>query len=118
MTVRLNNGCCDNLNQSSANGTTDRISDDTNTTIAVSQTSTTILTANTARRLVKLFVISLSEPGSEVWIKYGGSATLTNSAHPLPLKHLLIIDTQAQNVISAICSSGTAQIRVSAANAL
>ena len=109
--------CCNNLNknQSVSPG---RLAEDVTTAIAIGTSSTAILSANASRRLVKLYLISLSDPTGECWIRYGSGATLANSAHPLPIKHLLIIDEQAGNAISAICSSGTAQLRVSTANAL
>jgi hypothetical protein len=117
MTTRLVS-CCDNLNQQSSLSVS-QFGEDTTTTITVGGLATNLLSANTARRLVKIFLVSQSVLNAEVWIRYGVGATLINSAHPLLLKHLLIIDSaQASNAISAICSTGTAQLRVSSANAL
>jgi len=107
--------CCNNLNRRQ----TERLTEDTNTTINVLSSSTVVLPVSENRRLVKLYLISQSVTSAEVWIRYGGAASITNSAHLLPLRHLLLIDSaQVVNAISAICSSGTAQLRVSVANAL
>lgn len=104
--------CCNNLN--GRTGNSERLSEDTVTTVGVSSASTILLSANVDRRIVKIYVLSLSAPSEEVWIRYGTGATLINSAHPLFLRNLLVIDSfQAANAISAICSAGTAQLRVS-----
>jgi hypothetical protein len=110
--------CCNNLNSGNSQGvvTVERLAEDVASVVNVTTTSTTILTANANRKVVKLYVLSLSVPSAELWIRYGAAATLLNSSHPLPLRHLLIIDSpQAANAISAICSAGTAQLRVSVA---
>ncbi|MCC3439373.1 hypothetical protein [Microcoleus sp. PH2017_05_CCC_O_A] len=109
--------CCNNLNRSQS-GSSGGLTEDVTTTATIGTSSTAILSANASRKLVKLYLTSLSNPAGECWIRYGAGATLANSAHPLPLRHLLIIDEQAANAISAICSPGTAQLRVSVANAL
>lgn len=109
--------CCNNLNRSQAGGLSGSLTEDTTATVTVGASPTVVLAADASRKLVKLYLTSLSNPAGECWIRYGTGATLTNSAHPLPLRHLLIIDEQAANAISAICSSGTAQLRVSVANA-
>lgn len=110
--------CCNNLNRGQLT-LSERLTEDTTTTINVLSSSTVVLSASANRRLVKLYLISLSVPNAEIWIRYGGAASITNSAHLLPLRHLLFIDSaQVVNAISAICSSGTAQLRVSVANAL
>jgi hypothetical protein len=107
--------CGNNLNGSQS----DRLTEDTTATINVTTSSTVILPANTNRRLLKLYLISMSSSTTELWIRYGSGASVTNSAHILPLQHLLIVDpSQVANAISAICSTGSAQLRVSAANAL
>lgn len=105
--------CCNNLNRQLAT-INERLAEDVVTTVNVSSSSTIILNANVNRRIVKIYALSLSIPSAEIWIRYGSGATLVNSAHPLPLRNLLIVDsTQAANAISAICSSGTAQLRIS-----
>ena len=109
--------CCNNLNRGQS-ASLAGLTEDIITSINVLSSSTIVLPASVNRRLVKLYLMSLSVASAEVWIRYGSSAALTNAAHPLPLRHLLLIDSaQVTNVISAICSSGTAQLRVSAANA-
>lgn len=110
--------CCNNLNRNYSLASPEGLTEDVTTTVTIGTSSTAILAANVNRRLVKLYLTSLSE-STECWIRYGAGATLANSAHILPLRHLLIVDgAQARNVISLICSSGTAQLRVSTANAL
>jgi hypothetical protein len=106
--------CCDNLNQSSQ--ITSLVGEDFVTTVNISGSSF-LLPADTSRRIAKIYLISQSNPDAEIWIRYGVGATLANSSHPLLLKHLLIINSsQVANAISAICSSGTAQLRVSSAS--
>lgn len=105
--------CCNNLNRQLAT-INERLTEDVVTTVNVSSSSTIILNANVNRRIIKIYALSLSLPSAEIWIRYGAGATLVNSAHPLPLRNLLIVDSaQAANAVSAICSSGTAQLRVS-----
>ncbi len=108
--------CCNNLNrnQSTSPG---GLTEDVTTTVTIGTSPTVVLSANTSRKLIKIYLTSSST--GECWIRYGAGATLANSAHLLPLRYLLIVDSgQAANAISAICSSGTAQLRVSAANSL
>lgn len=105
--------CCNNLNRQLVT-INERLTEDVVTTVNVSSSSMIILNANVNRRIVKIYALSLSLPSVEIWIRYGTGATLANSAHPLLLQNLLIINsTQAANAISAICSSGTAQLRIS-----
>ncbi|MEZ2280373.1 MAG: hypothetical protein ACBR12_26065 [Microcoleus sp.] len=107
--------CCNNLNRQLAT-INERLTEDVVTTVNVSSSSTTILNANANRRIVKIYALSLSLPSAEIWIRYGSGATLVNSAHPLPLRNLLIVDSaQAANAISAICTAGSASVRVSSA---
>lgn len=104
--------CCNNLN--GRTGNSERLAEDTVATVNVSSTSTILLNANINRRIIKVYVLSHSVSSAEVWIRYGTGATLLNSAHPLFLRNLLVVDSlQAANAISAICSVGTAQLRVS-----
>ena len=105
--------CCNNLNQRQGDVVTTGLSDDVVTTVSVLNSSTLLLSANLNRKIVKLYLLSLSVPSAELWIRYGEGATLLNCTHPLPLRNLLIIKPQAANNISAICSAGVAQIRVS-----
>ena len=108
--------CCNNLNSGTDTLLTEvLVGDDSTSTITVSSAGTTLASANTNRRLIKIYVIS-SE--GEIWLRYGsGTVTLANAAHPLLPKHLIIIDSfQARGDIKAITSSGTAQLRVSVAN--
>lgn len=107
--------CCNNLNSFSSTSL-EAITEDTGSNITVTTTSTLLLPANVNRRIVKLYVVDFSQKATELWIKYGSSASLLNTAHPLLFKHLLIIDTaQAAKAISAICTVGTATLRVSSA---
>lgn len=112
--------CCNNLNRnsgiSSAGQLAERLTEDVSATVIVTTSSTTLLSANPNRRIIKVYLLSLTVPSAEIWMRYGTGATLFNSAHPLPFKNLLVIDfAQAANAISAVCSAGTAQIRVSSA---
>ena len=109
--------CCNNLNRNINNSTVgERLTEDFTTTVAVSTASTTLLIANPNRRIIKIYCLSLTVPSAEIWIRYGTGATLLNSSHPLLFKHLLIVDSsQAANAISAVCSVGTAQLRISSA---
>lgn len=110
--------CCNNLNRSVGNSAVDeRLTDDFTTTVTVSTSSTTLLIANPNRRIIKVYCLSLTVPSAEIWIRYGTGATLLNSSHPLLLRNLLIVNSaQAANAISAVCSAGTAQLRVSSAD--
>lgn len=109
--------CCNNLNRGIAGQLAERLTEDSSTTITVSTSSTTLFAANPNRKIVKIYCLSLIIPSAEIWIRYGSGATLFNSAHPLLLRNLLIIDSaQAANAISAVCSAGTAQLRISSAN--
>lgn len=115
--------CCNNLNQNTGNTAGDRLlerlSEDVVTTVVVGTFSTTLLAPNLNRKIIKIYCLSKSVPSAEIWLNYGSGATLTNSAHPLPLRNLLVVDSlQAVNAISAICSSGTAQLRVCSAEVL
>ncbi len=108
--------CCNNLNRNVGERLIERLTEDVATTVTVSTSSTTLLSASLNRRMIKVYCLSLTIPSAEIWIRYGTGATLLNSSHPLLLKHLLIVDSaQAANAISVVCSAGTAQLRVSAA---
>jgi hypothetical protein len=110
--------CCNNLNGKigDGEGIAERLTEDSVVSVSVSSTSTILLNANINRRIVRVYVLSQSVPSAEVWIRYGTGASLINSAHPLFLRNLLVVDSfQAANAISAICSVGTAQLRVSSA---
>lgn len=103
--------CCNNLNRNVAS---ELLRDDVVTTNTVGTSSITLLSANANRRMIKIYCLSLTIPSAELWIRYGTGATLLNSAHPLLLRNLLVVDwAQAANAISAVCSAGTAQLRVS-----
>jgi hypothetical protein len=105
--------CCNNnLNRGSLSQPA--LTEDLPVTINVSESSTVVLAADPNRKLVKIYVVSSS---GLCWIRYGAGASLggANCAHPLLQGHLLIIDSQAKNAVSAICSSGAAQLRVSSA---
>ena len=107
--------CCNNLNPLSATKS-EAITEDVTNDVTVSTTSTLLLPANINRRIVKIYVVNFSEKTTELWIRYGTSASLINTTHPLLLKHLLVIDSsQAAKAISAICTVGTASLRVSSA---
>ena len=94
----------------------ERLTEDVATAVTVLTSSTTLLIASQNRRIIKVYCLSLTVPSAEIWIRYGTGATLLNSAHPLLLRNLLIVNSaQAANAISAICSAGTAQLRVSSA---
>lgn len=110
--------CCNNLNPAaSADLVAELIGDDNTSTIVVGPSGTLIAPADNNRRLVKIFVESISDRNAAVWLRYGGGITLMNAAHPIPEKYLIIIDsTQSRRNISAITSSGTAQLRISLAN--
>ena len=108
--------CCNNLNQQQ--GGTTILGNDVVTSASVSTSSTLLLSANSNRRMVKLYLVSLSVPTAELWIRYGVAATMLNCTHPLPLRNLLIVEAQAANNISAICSAGVAQVRVSSVEAI
>lgn len=110
--------CCNNLNRNVVGNSTvgERLTEDFTTTVTVLTSSTTLLIANPNRRIIKVYCLSLTVPSAEVWIRHGTGATLLNSAHPLLLRNLLIVNSaQAANAISAVCSTGTAQLRVSSA---
>lgn len=103
--------CCNNLNRNVAS---ELLRDDVVTTSTVGTSSVTLLSPSASRRMIKIYCLSLTVPSAELWIRYGTGATLLNSAHPLLLRNLLVVDWgQAANAISAVCSAGTAQLRVS-----
>lgn len=107
--------CCNNLNPLSTTKL-ETIAEDIVTNITVSTNSTLLLPVNANRKIVKIYVVDFSEKTTELWIRYGNNASLLNTTHPLPSKHLLTIDSnQAANTISAICTVGTATLRVSSA---
>ena len=112
--------CCNNLNPAaSPDLVAELIGDDATSTITVNSSGVVVAAADTNRRLVKIFVTSVSDKNTEIWLRYGDGITMENAAHPIPDKHLLIVDSmQARRNISAITSSGTAQLRVSSANKL
>ncbi len=108
--------CCNNLNRNAGEHLMERLTEDVATAVTVLTSSTTLLIASQNRRIIKVYCLSLTVPSAEIWIRYGTGATLLNSAHPLLLRNLLIVNSaQAANAISAICSAGTAQLRVSSA---
>jgi hypothetical protein len=110
--------CCNNLNPpTSQDLVTELIGDDVTSTITVDSLGGVVAAANDNRRLIKIFVVSTSDKNTEIWVRYGAAITLLNAAHPIPERHLLIIDsTQSRGIVSAITSSGTAIVRVSLAN--
>lgn len=112
--------CCNNLNPAAlSDSIIELIGDDNTSTITINSLGAIIAVADDNRRLVKIFVTSVSDKNTEVWLRYGAGITMENAAHPIPEKHLLIIDSmQARGNISLITSSGTAQLRVSLANKL
>ncbi len=107
--------CCNNLNPAApTDSTIELIGDDDTSTITIDSLGAIIAVADANRRLVKIFVISISDKNTEIWLRYGAGITMENAAHPVPEKHLLIIDSmQARGNVSLITSSGTAQLRVS-----
>jgi hypothetical protein len=107
--------CCNNLNPAaSPDLVAELIGDDATSTITVDSSGVVIAASDANRRLIKIFVISLSDKNTKIWLRYGAGITMENGAHPIPENHLLIIDSmQSRGGISAITSSGTAQLRVS-----
>jgi hypothetical protein len=102
--------CCNNLQGLSSA----RLTDDNFDTVQVNHLPTVLLNQDKNRGLIKLYVTSVEPVDTVLWIRYGTGITLQNASHVLPLRHLLIIDTlQAANAISAICSGGIADIRIS-----
>ncbi|MGB7712007.1 MAG: hypothetical protein WBL95_21145 [Microcoleus sp.] len=97
-----------------------RLTEDTIFDCYVNESSTQILPPDVERYMIKLFLFEMSDPAVKVWIKYGEYGyewNLSVFSHPLPYYNLLIIDSQQAGLnIAAICTSGTATIRVSYAS--
>ncbi len=112
--------CCNNLNPAApTDSIIELIGDDNTSTVTIDSLGAIIAVADDNRRLVKIFVVSTSDKNTEIWLRYGEGVTIENAAHPIPEKHLLIVDSmQARRNISAITSSGTAQLKVSLADKL
>lgn len=107
--------CCDNLNPAQSLSAEELIGDDITSTISVDSSGVLIAPADNNRRLIKIFVISISGLG-ELWIRHGSAISFDNAAFKLPPGFLLTIDSsQARGNVSAICSS-LAQLRVSLAS--
>ncbi len=90
------------------------LTEDTVINVTVSSVSTPVLPADINRRIVKIYVASFSDRLTNLWIRYGANASMTNTSYPLPSGYLLIIDSaQAAQTISAICTVGTASLVIS-----
>lgn len=77
-----------------------------------------LATSNPNRRIVKLYAIEYSDPLAKVWVRHGTDITTSNSAFPLPVKHLYENTSQASRPLSVVCSQGTALLRFTVVNKL
>lgn len=109
--------CSNNLNGSASSGAAEILGEESCQTISVSSVATTLVSANVNRRILKVYVQSVSTPTVEVWIRLGLAATVSNTAHPLFNRYLLVEDgIEARGSVTAICVGGTAQVRVCTIN--
>jgi len=108
--------CSNNLN-GPASSAVEPLGEDFCQTISVSSVTTTLVSANVNRRILKVYVQSVSAPNVEVWIRIGLAATVSNTAHPL-FNHYLLMEEgiEARGNVTAICVGGTAQVRVCTVN--
>lgn len=86
--------------------------------VVITTSPTLILPANSNRRLLKIYVLTLSVQATELWLRHGTTISLANSGFQLPLRHLFVNTSQASQALSGICTTGTATIRVTTANKL
>jgi len=108
--------CSNNLN-GPASGAAEALGEESCQTITVGTSSTTLVSANVNRRILKVYVQSVSVPSIEVWIRLGSAATASNTAHPLFNRYLLIEEgIEGRGNVTAICVGGTAQVRVCTIN--
>lgn len=113
--VRITDYCCNNLNYKSA--LEDVLGDDITNEIVINILPTTLLaTVNLSRKLVKLYVLSCSNPLTLVWVRHGTGVTGANASFPLPVKHLYENTSQATRPLTVTCSEGTALLRLTVAN--
>jgi len=109
--------CSNNLNGPASSSAVETLGEESCQTISVSSVTTTLVSANVNRRILKVYVQSVSVPNVEVWIRSGSAATVSNTAHPLFNRYLLIEDgIEARGNMTAICVGGTAQVRVCSIN--
>lgn len=93
--------------------------EDTAITILVSNVSTRLISEDSNRESLKIFVLEMSNSNTEIWLRFGLNATLQNTAFLLPLRNLFLFAAselpQIKGNLSAITNTGTALIRVSSA---
>jgi len=113
--VRIINCCYSNLNYKSDNET---LGEDITTQITVTSSPILILPANSNRRILKIYVLNLSNQLAELWLRHGTNISVLNSTFQVPLKYLFTNTTQAAQALSGICTTGAATIRVTTVNKL
>lgn len=108
--------CSNNLN-GPASGATEALGEESCQTISVGSVATTLVSTNVNRRILKVYVQSVSVLTVEIWIRLGSGATASNTAHPLFNRYLLIEEgIEGRGGVTAICVGGTAQVRVCTIN--
>ncbi len=109
--------CSNNLNGPIGNTAIETLGEESCQTITVSASATTLASANENRRILKIYIQSVSAPNTEVWIRHGFAATTSNTAHPLLNRYLLIEDGgEIKGNVTAVSIGGTAQVRVCTVN--
>lgn len=116
--VRIVNCCYTNLNQKNAI-VDEALGDDITNEITVGDSPITLLSsANTNRRIVKIYTSEYSNPLAVLWVRHGTGVSQSNFTLAIPNNHLYVNTSQASRPLSIMCSEGTALIKFTVVNKL
>lgn len=118
--VRITN-CCyyPNLNQSINSENVEQLGEDITNQITVDTSPTILLsTVNPNRKIIKIYTQAYSERSTQLWVHHGIDTNINNFAFPLPLNYLYVVNSQACQPLSLLCSTGTALIKFTVVNKL
>lgn len=115
--VRIVNHCYSNLNYKSV--VDEILGDDITNEVTVGLSSVNLLSAvNLSRKLIRLYVVEVSNPLATVWVRHGTNASLSNSSFALFVKDFYENTSQASRPLSVMCNEGTALVKLTVVNKL
>lgn len=115
--VRIVNWCYSNLNYKPV--VEEILGDDITNQVTIDTSPVNLLSSvNLNRKLIKIYVVALSDLLAQIWIRHGTNPSVESNAFPLPLNKLYENTSQASRPLSVACSSGTALLRLTVVNKL
>jgi len=113
--VRIVNHCYSNLNYK--NIAEEILGDDITSEITIGTLPINLLSAvNQNRKVVKLYTIEFSNPLAVLWIRHGTNISINNASFALPVCRLYENTSQASRPLTAICSEGSALVKLTVVN--